>query len=348
MRSEDKLKLIAGAAFAGSALLYLTLLKRSQKYTYQDKVVLITGGSRGLGLEMARLLAARGAKLALAARDHEVLEKAKSELAEKWNAEVYTYALDLRDTRRIPEMVAAVQDRYGKIDVLINSIGMIQIGPENCMTAEDYDEALKTNFWAPFHTVQAVLPGMKARKTGRIVNISSIGGKISLPHLLPYSVSKFAFTGFSEGLHAELKKDNILVTTVSPGLLRTGSYRNAFVKGNHKDEFAIYSILSNAPFSSTCSRTAAKKIINGVSKGRPEIIISFSAKLATMLQALCPQRAAFWFSLANELLPASEDKNIARGYESESRLSSSCLTLLGKKAARRNNEVPVAYPSGQA
>ncbi|MEJ7710408.1 MAG: SDR family oxidoreductase [Pyrinomonadaceae bacterium] len=139
-------------------------------------------------------------------------------------------------------MVQRVTETLGGIDVLINNAGLIQVGPLEVMTLEDYEEAMRTHFWAPLYTILAVLPQMRRRQEGRIVNISSIGGKIAVPHLVPYSASKFALVGLSTGLRTELAKDKIVVTTVSPGLIRTGSPRNATFKGKHREEYAWFSI----------------------------------------------------------------------------------------------------------
>src|ERR687891_1372920 len=105
--------------------------------------------------------------------------------------------------------------------------------------------------------MHAVIPLMKRQSYGRIVNIASIGGKVAVPHLLPYVASKFALVGLSEGMRAELLKDGIYVTTVSPGLMRTGSHLNAFFKGQHKKEYALFSIANALPLFSTSSKRAA-------------------------------------------------------------------------------------------
>src|SRR5262249_50390239 len=149
-----------------------------------------------------------------------------------------TVPCDITDRERVEEMVAVVQYRWGPVDVLINNAGTISVGPVETMTLDDYRRAMRTHFWGPLYTIHAVLPAMRRRGTGRIVNISSIGGKVSVPHLLPYNASKFALVGYSEGLRAELARDGIVVTTVCPGLMRTGSPRHAFFKGRHRAEYA--------------------------------------------------------------------------------------------------------------
>jgi short-subunit dehydrogenase len=109
------------------------------------------------------------------------------------------------------------------------------------------------HFWAPFYAMQAVLPQMRERGAGRIVNISSIGGKVAVPHLAPYCASKFALVGLSKAMRIELAKDNIFVTTVCPGLMRTGSHVNAVFKGQNEKEFAWFSI-GNASCPFVCQR----------------------------------------------------------------------------------------------
>ena len=133
-------------------------------------------------------------------------------------------------------MVAEAAELLGPIDVLVNNAGIITVGPFLEMDVEDFDQAMKVMFWGPLYTTLAVLPAMRARKQGSIVNITSIGGKVSVPHLLPYCCAKFAAVALSEGLRTELMPDGIRVTTIAPGLLRTGSHLNARFKGKQADE----------------------------------------------------------------------------------------------------------------
>src|SRR5437879_7816866 len=121
------------------------------------------------------------------------------------------------------------------------------MGPIESMNTEYFEEAMLTHFWGPLYSILAVLPEMKAQRRGRIVNISSIGGKISVPHMVPYSASKFALAGLSEGLRAELARHNIVVTTVFPGLMRTGSPVNAMFKGQRPQEYAWFAISDSLP-----------------------------------------------------------------------------------------------------
>jgi len=166
-------------------------------FDLEGKVVLITGGSRGLGLVMARQLVAQRARVAICARDPDELRRAKAELDE-----LVTVACDLTDGDALDRLVSEVAAQLGPIDCLINNAGIIQVGPMKHMMIEDYERAMATHFWAPLRLSLAVLPKMLERGGGRIVNIASIGGKIAVPHMLPYTASKFALVGLSEGMRA--------------------------------------------------------------------------------------------------------------------------------------------------
>jgi NAD(P)-dependent dehydrogenase (short-subunit alcohol dehydrogenase family) len=187
----------------------------------QNKTVFITGGSRGLGLALAREFAKRGARIAISARAGDELQRAAAQL-ENVTSHVLTIEADVTMREEAESAIAKINERFGFVDVLVNNAGTITVGPLETMTIDDFRESLNTHFWGPYFATMAVLPEMRRRGAGSIVNISSVGGKISVPHLLPYSVGKFALTGFSEGLRAELQKDNIHVTTVCPGLMPNG------------------------------------------------------------------------------------------------------------------------------
>jgi NAD(P)-dependent dehydrogenase (short-subunit alcohol dehydrogenase family) len=316
-------------------------VRRWRAYDLRDKVVLITGGSRGLGLVMARELLCQGARVVICARDELELERARIDLAHN-PSRVLSVPCDVTDRVQVQDMVRVVREHFGAIDVLINNAGVIQVAPVELMTLDDYEEAMKVNFWGPLYTTMAVLPDMRRRRGGRIVNISSIGGKLTMPHLLPYSASKFALVGLSEGLRAELAKDNIIVTTVCPGLMRTGSPPNATFKGQHQAEYAWFSITDALPIISMSARRAARQILSACKRGDAEVVLSLPAKMATAVHGLFPGWTADLLSLANRvLLPAPGGIGMAsvRGKDSYSKLSPSWLTTLSDKAAQRNNEM---------
>ncbi len=237
-------------------------------------------------------------------------------------------------------MIDLVTLQFGGIDVLVNNAGTIEVGPMETMTIGDFEEAMKTHFWGPLYTSLAVLPHMRRKRQGRIVNISSIGGKVSVPHLLPYSASKFALVGFSEGLRAELMKDNIYVTTVCPGLMRTGSARNALFKGQHRKEFAWFVAGDSLPVTSISAIRAAKSILSACRVGRSELVLSIPAKLAVAFHGLFPGMTADLNAIINGLLPepGGIGTNKALGKDSETPFSRSPITQLDRLAAMANNE----------
>ena len=173
------------------------------------------------------------------------------------------------------------------------------------------------------------------------MNVTSIGGKISVPHLVPYSASKFAAVGLSQGLRAELAKEGIVVTTVCPGLMRTGSPRHAEFKGRHRAEYAWFSVSDALPGLSMSSERAATLIVDACRRGDAELIMPLPARLASIVHGLAPGVTADVLALINRLLPGPGGVGTGRrkGHESESLISPSPLTALGDAAARRNNQI---------
>jgi NAD(P)-dependent dehydrogenase (short-subunit alcohol dehydrogenase family) len=331
---------------AGAGLLLFARSQASGGYSYKGKVALITGGSRGLGLLLARHLAAEGASIAICARDEEDLEQAREDIASRGAGDVMAVACDLRDRDDAQRMVREVLARFGRIDVLINNAGIITVGPLEEMTLEDFNDAMESNFWSGVYTTMAALPSMRERRSGRIVNITSIGGKIAVPHLLPYSASKFAFYGFSRGLRSELMKDGIVVTTVVPGLMRTGSPRNANFKGQHQLEHAWFSISDALPGVSMDADRAASQILRATKRGEVEITLTPQARVAVAIDALFPEFSGSLLAAANRMLPMAGGigQRLVKGKDSQSDASPSVLTTLGDRAAERNNEVKPGEP----
>ncbi|HEX5661626.1 MAG TPA: SDR family NAD(P)-dependent oxidoreductase [Polyangiales bacterium] len=308
-------------------------------YQLRGKNALITGGSRGLGLELARVLVDRGARVALVARDEAELARAASELRQRGSpTRVVTHACDLTDGSSIDAMLARVRDALGPIDVLINNAGLIQVGPLDAMKVDDFEGAMKLHCFAPLRTMLGVRASMRERGGGRIANIASIGGVVSVPHLLPYSASKFALVGLSQGMRAELARDRIYITTVAPGLMRTGSPRQAQMKGDHEREYAWFAVSDSLPLLSMSSERAAQKIVRALERGQPSLILGLPAKVAALANGIAPNLVSRALTLANRLLPRGGDPRVKLGTESESRWVPSPLTLLTQRAELRNNE----------
>jgi short-subunit dehydrogenase len=327
------------AAGAGLFLTATALYDEYNKYKLRGKVVLITGGSRGLGLELARQFAGKGAKLVICSRTISQLSRAKIEL-QKLGADVLALPVDVTKNDEVKLLVRDAVNHFGRIDVLVNNAGTIQVGPQDAMDLEDYRLAMDTNFWSALYTMHACLPHFSLQGEGRILNITSIGGKIAVPHLLPYTASKFALVGLSEGMHAELKKQNIHVTTVVPNLMRTGSPRNATVKGDHQAEYDWFKFSDSLPMTSQAAEDAAKSIVKALEYGESEAILTWSAKFATFLNGFAPTWVNKLLSLANSFLPENKPGGSypKKGHELEEGRTPGRITSVTDRAAITHNQ----------
>jgi NAD(P)-dependent dehydrogenase (short-subunit alcohol dehydrogenase family) len=320
-----------GAAVAASALL------RKSPDDLEGQVVLITGGSRGLGLSLAREFAARGCRIAICARDPEELANARRDLEER-GADVLTVECDVSDQGDVERMLARTMGHFGRIDILVNNAGEIQVGPVDAMTIEDFERAMNVMFWGTVYPTMALLPHLKERGAGRVVNITSIGGKVAVPHLLPYTCAKFAAVGFSEGLHAELAKSGVKVVTIAPGLMRTGSYLNADFKGDAEKESAWFGVSSSLPVLTIEGERAARQIADATARGTAEKILTPQAKVLAKAHGVAPGLTAQALALVNEwLLPEGKAKRGKRGHETETLRSPLMMaaTYFGRMAAKR-------------
>lgn len=334
------MRLATGLLIGGAAAL---VARRFFSEGFQDKVVVITGGSRGLGLALAREFARHGACVELLARDEEELARAASSLSE-FPVQVGTWTCDVTDAAAVKLTMSGIARARGRIDVLVNNAGSIVVAPLENLREADFEESIQIHLRAPLHATLSALPHLK-KSHGRIVNIASIGGRMAVPHLASYSVGKFALVGLSDALRAELSKDGIRVTTVCPGLMRTGSHYNAKFLGDTRKEFAWFSLGATLPVISISAERAARQIVAAVREGRPELTISLQARLAVVAQALAPNLFARFISTVNQLLPrAVSGKQVLReGRDCTSGLSRSFLTRLGDHAAHRLNESPPPF-----
>ncbi len=323
--------------FAGWAISRLV----HNNFSFAGKSVLITGGSRGLGLTIARQIAAEGGRLALLARDEEELDRACAELR-SLGGEAVGVPCDLLDRAQSLGAVETVLDRYGAVDVLINNAGIIEVGPLENMRRPDFEKSMQLHFWAPFNLIQQIVPHMRRAGGGRIVNISSIGGKVAVPHMAPYSMSKFALVGLSDAFRAELARDGIHVTTVTPGMMRTGSQVNAKFKGNHGAEYTWFSLSSALPFAAVNAERAAAKIVAACRRGQSSLVIGLPARIGIIGNALFPSLTGEMMKLVGRLLPAPigiEGDELKSGYAARAEQKiPAWLRRLGDDDIARHNE----------
>jgi NAD(P)-dependent dehydrogenase (short-subunit alcohol dehydrogenase family) len=343
-RAQSQIGPIVAASVAAAAAGFLVnrMMKAREvrHFNLAGRVVLVTGGSRGLGLVLARELVAEGARIVICARDVEELERARLDL-EARGGSVLAVPCDITRREEVIEVFRVAREIFGGVDALINNAGIIQVGPFENATLDDFDEAMRVHYWGALYAILEAFPEMRERGEGRIVNITSIGGRIAMPHLLPYVGSKFAITGLSEGLRAELQKYGIWVTTVTPGLMRTGSIYRAFFKGRNHDEHAWFSVSGSLPGASIGAEQAARSIIRALKRGEADLILSLPAHCAAMFHGAAPGVTADILGAVDRFLPApggiGEER--APGFDSTSKISPSILTALSDRAARENNEL---------
>ncbi len=314
-------------------------------------VALVAGGSRGLGLLVAGELLGRGHRVAICARTAADLERAERSL--RTHGTVRAYVCDVRDPLQIDRLVADVRRDLGPVEVLVTVAGVIQVGPVEAMTEQHFQDAVDTMLWGPVRLARAVLPEMHERGHGRIGTVSSIGGKVAPPHLLPYAVAKFGATGFSEGLAVELAGSGVTATTVVPGLMRTGSHERAEFTGDHGAEFAWFGPAASLPLLTMSGERAARLIVRGVLAGRPLVTLTPMAKIGTRVHGVAPATTVRLLGLAGRLLPATPGAALPGGSEHGrtvggrragatltrgARATVGALTVLGSRAARRYNQ----------
>src|SRR6185312_3244039 len=298
-----------GAA-AGAALLGWLATRRTRAHSLRGRVALVTGATRGLGERIATLLAQEGCALAICARDLHEVKEAGLRLA-GYGASVMARRVDVSDPVAVGAFIDEVEAHFGRIDILVNNAGIIQTGPLENMTLADFREALAIDFWGTLYTSLAALPGMRKRKSGTICNITSIGGEVSVPHLLPYSCAKAAARAFSEGLTAELAGSGVRCVTVVPWLMRTGSIPFVYYKGQQDAELALFST-GQWPLVSVNADRAARRIVRAIARGEVYVPIGVLATLAREARALAPGLTARLLSQMRRLMPGPSDSPTAR------------------------------------
>jgi NAD(P)-dependent dehydrogenase (short-subunit alcohol dehydrogenase family) len=341
--------MIRSLLLTGGALLAAReIRRRAQPVDLTGQTALVTGGSRGLGLLIARELARAGCNLAICARDADELARARDDLI-RFGPAVETVVCDVGDPLQTRRMIERVTARFGQVDLLVNNAGVIQVGPLENQSLDDFRMAMDVMYWGVVYPTLAVLPQMRARGGGRIVNVTSIGGKVAVPHLLPYSSAKFAAVGFSEGLAAEVAKDGITVTTIVPGLMRTGSHLHALTKGQHEAEYGWFSLGASLPLVSMDAERAAEQVVGAIRRGDSVRCLGVTAAVASRFHGLFPGTTVEILGLVNRLLPgpARQRTEPVPGHEARTRLDSRLIeaaTTLGRKAAERFNETRSTAP----
>jgi NAD(P)-dependent dehydrogenase (short-subunit alcohol dehydrogenase family) len=343
-RTASRLRSLACLATVVAAGTIVRRRRRVHRRSFAGKVVFITGGSRGLGLALAEQFLREGAHVAIAARDAAELAKAKRKLlppvSQAKGLKVSEVVCDVTDRHSVGAAVATVEHDLGPIDVLVNNAGIMAVAPFLNQSERHFEEAMDTNFSGAMHTTFAILPGMLNRRNGSIVNIASIGGLVAVPHMLPYTASKFALVGFSRGLHAEVKSGGVNVLTVCPWLMRTGSHLHAKLGGKQAAEYSWFSLGATLPLVAVPAQVAARQIVEATAAGKSELVISAWALIAAKIAANAPAWTTAVLSLTNRALPSARPMSGDRqtdGQDIEG-VASVLPSALGRSAELRWNQ----------
>ncbi len=302
MHARDKLAMgvlaAAGAAWGARAWL------RARRWIELDnRVVVITGSDSGFGLVQARQVAEQGAIVVLAARNADALAAAADAVRSEGAREVLAVPVDVSNQADAEQLIELTVERFGRIDVLINTAGQMLVGAEPTLTLDDLRALMAVNFWGAVYTSRAALRHMRAARFGRIANVSSIGGRFAAPHMQPYTISKFALTGYTKSLRPEALRDNIYVTGIYPSTIRTGGHRHAWFKGNHEAEYSWFSLGDVIPGVATSVETAARMAIRGIQGGDPEVIIGLGARLKLAVDGILPNWSSELMDLLENAFP---------------------------------------------
>ena len=323
---------------AAGALAAARVLRARRRISFERRIAVISGGSRGLGLLLARRLVDEGAHVALLARTPEDLEAAVAEMG----SAALAVPCDVRDQDAVEDAIAVVVERLGAPSLLIHDAGVISVGPEEHMSDAAYAESVSVHFWGARFLTEAVRPHLPTDGTARIGYVSSIGGRVAVPHLGPYSVGKHALVGYADAMRAELAAGGIAVTTITPGLLRTGSHPNAHIRGQHEKEYAWFAIGDANPLVSMDGGRAADAILDALRHADPALTLTLPAKLAAAADGIAPGLVGQIMKGVARFLPGAtgpEGDEAKTGWQSVSALAPSPLTALADAQVAPNNEL---------
>ena len=272
-------------------------------------VVLITGTSSGIGLALLRLLAQR-------AEDYCVIGTARTESLSKLKAQglvendnLHFLPLDVTQTNECESLIAEVQQRWGGVDILINNAGISYRSVVEHLTEDDVKLQFETNLFGPLHLARLCLPQMRAKRSGRIINVSSVGGMMAMPTMGLYSASKFALEGISEALYYEMRPWDVHVSLIQPGFVRSNSFKNVYISDaaeralNERGTYSNYywnmghfisKLMNNA---GATPESIARQIIRLMERNNPPLRVpaSLDAWFFTLMARILPRRFYHWF-----------------------------------------------------
>ncbi len=282
------------------------LARRRRRLDLEGRVAIVTGGARGLGLAITRTLVQQGCRVAICGRDEKVIARCVDEYRSR-GFTILGQACDVSNPDQVKAFLELVLDSYGEVDILVNNAAQCYVGPASELDALDMQLALQNIFWGQFHWTMAVLPRMRARRFGRIVNITSLGGKLPIPHQAAYVAAKHAATGWSETLAAELEHEGIVVSTITPPPLRNGAPLHAHYNGSREREFTWFASALTSPLSATSADRVAGVVVEAIARGQHERAVSPLSWLVARAHGLAPNLVGTGLRwIARRMPPAGE------------------------------------------
>lgn len=246
----------------------------------KGKCVVITGASGGIGRETAIRSAREGARVILLARSIDKLNELKEEIAGRYQTEAYAFKLDVADTAQIKTVFDEIVAAAGEIDVLVNNAGFGVFKEAHAADLAEAKAMFDVNVLGLIACTQAVIPSMKRRKQGHIINIASIAGKIATPKSSVYSATKHAVLGYSNSLRLELMRDHVFVTTVNPGPISTNFFNIADESGTYVKNVAKFMLKPDY---------VAEKIVSAMLTKKREINLPGWMNLGSVFYTLFPR-----------------------------------------------------------
>ncbi len=258
--------------------------------SFEGKVAAVTGAGSGIGRQLALQLASRGCHVAISDAAEEKLQETARLLGHS-NIRFISTIVDVSDQQAVEKWAQATITEFGTVDYIFNNAGVALVDEVHSLTYDNFHWLMNINFWGVVHGSKAFLPHFQNKKSGHIINISSIVGIIAFPTQSAYNASKFAVKGFTEAMRMEQAGTGVKVTCVHPGGIKTDIIRDARlgsadIGAVNREEFEKWFDAQ----AKTTAEQAANIILDGVSKGNSRILIGGDARFLDRLQRLFPQK----------------------------------------------------------